>query len=102
MNKTLLLLALPLALAACSGEPRLTPAPGEHPDWPQPSPPRSSTSLPVPFMDQYAPHSGTIVASPPVDANGNVPYAVRGQITTPVLQTPTPSSPPADSHPGTQ
>ncbi|HTH17511.1 MAG TPA: hypothetical protein VL974_12720 [Magnetospirillum sp.] len=101
MKRLMILAALPLALAACSGDERLTPAPGEHPGWPQPSPPRPSTA-PLPFTDNYAPHSGTTVASPPADANGNVPFAVRGQIDTPVLQTPTPSAPPAESHPGTQ
>lgn len=98
MTKTLLLLALPLALVACA-EPRLTPAPGEHPGWPQPSPPGR---VPTPFSDSYAPHSGTTIASPPADANGNIPYAVRGQTNTPVLQTPTPSAPAAEPHPGTQ
>ncbi|HLO75105.1 MAG TPA: hypothetical protein VK196_01455 [Magnetospirillum sp.] len=98
MKKTLLLLALPLALAACADQ-RLAPAPGEHPDWPQPSPPRPSHA-PLPFTDNYAPHSGPILASPPPNADGNVPYVVRGQ-TAPVWREPQPT-PQADSHPGTQ
>ena len=96
---TLILLALPLALAAC-GDSRLAPAPGEHPGWPQPSPPRPATA-PLPFTDNYAPHSGSTVASPPADSNGNIPFAVRGQ--TQNLQTWTePQVRPVDSHPGTQ
>ncbi|NFV80410.1 hypothetical protein [Magnetospirillum aberrantis] len=99
MNKTLLLLALPLALAACADE-RLAPAPGEHPGWPQPSPPQP-TYAPLPFTDTYAPHSGSTVASPPADANGNIPYAVRGQTQTlPQWQEPQPQS--AEPHPGTE
>lgn len=98
MNKLLLLAALPLALAACSDQ-RLAPAPGEHPGWPQPSPPGRIAN---PFTDSYAPHTGTTIASPPADANGNIPFAVRGQTQTQVLQTPQPSSPPAQSHPGTE
>lgn len=98
-NKFLLALAVPLALAAC-GDSRLTPAPGEHPGWPQPSPPRPSTA-PLPFTDNYAPHSGTIIASPPVNADGNIPYAVRGQTQAlPVVVEP--KVQPMDSHPGTQ
>lgn len=98
MKKTLLLLALPLALAACSDS-RLTPAPGEHPGWPQPSPPRPS-SAPLPFTDNYAPHSGTTIASPPANADGNIPYAVRGQPGTVLVQPQT--TQPTDSHPGVQ
>jgi hypothetical protein len=99
MKKSLLLLALPLALAACSDQ-RLAPAPGEHPDWPQPSPPRPSYA-PLPFTDNYAPHSGSTVASPPVNADGNVPFAVRGQTQTLPVWT-EPKVQPVDSHPGTQ
>lgn len=99
MKSLYLLLAVPLALAACADE-RLTPAPGEHPGWPQPSPPRPSTA-PLPFTDNYAPHSGSTVASPPADANGNVPYAVRGQ-TQGLQQWVEPKTQPVDSHPGTQ
>lgn len=99
MRKMLFILALPLALAACADE-RLTPAPGEHPGWPQPSPPRPSTA-PLPFTDNYAPHSGSTVASPPVNADGNVPYAVRGQ-TQGLQQWVEPKTQPVDSHPGMQ
>jgi len=85
-----------LSLAACADE-RLTPAPGEHPGWPQPSPPRASDSLPIPFMTQYASPSGTIQMSPPARPDGNVPFAVRGE--TPVIVQPKPAVAPlaADS-----
>ncbi|MBC7952109.1 MAG: hypothetical protein H7Z12_09880 [Rhodospirillaceae bacterium] len=96
--KKILLLALPLALAAC-GDSRLTPAPGEQPGWPQSSPPRPSTA-PLPFTTNYAPHSGTTIASPPVNADGNIPYAVRGA---PPVAAPDAVAPDkADPHPGTQ
>ncbi|MCR6630909.1 MAG: hypothetical protein NVV74_13155 [Magnetospirillum sp.] len=91
-----LLLALPLALAACADE-RLTPAPGEHPGWPQPSPPRPSYA-PLPFTDNYAPHSGSTIASPPANPDGSIPYAVRGQATTPAVPQPAP----AESQPTAQ
>lgn len=99
MNKTLLLLALPLALAAC-GDERLAPAPGEHPGWPQPTPPRPAYA-PLPWTDNYAPHSGSTVASPPADAEGNVPYAVRGQ-TKALPQWREPKVDTAEPHPGTE
>lgn len=98
MKKTLLVVLPLLALAAC-GDSRLTPAPGEHPDWPQPSPPRSS-SAPLPFTTNYAPMSGQVQQSPPVNAEGNIPYAVRG---TPPVAAPDAVAPPtAEAHPGMQ
>ena len=102
MTKSLLIaLALPLALAACADQ-RLAPAPGEHPGWPQPSPPRPSHA-PLPFTDNYAPHSGGVVGSPPANPDGSIPYAVRGQTQAlPVWREPQPANPPAESHPGTQ
>lgn len=102
MTKLLLALAVPLALtlAACSGDERLAPAPGQHPGWPQPSPPRSS-SAPLPFTTNYAPHSGTTIASPPMDANGNIPFAVRGQ-TQGQPQWREPKADQTESHPGMQ
>lgn len=75
-NKVLIALILPLALAACADE-RLAPAPGEHPDWPQPSAPRPSYA-PLPFTTNYAPYNGKVLVSPPAKADGTVPYAVRG------------------------
>lgn len=75
-NRMLIALALPLALAAC-GDSRLAPAPGEHPGWPQPSPPRPSYA-PLPFTTNYAPYNGKVLVSPPANADGSVPYTVRG------------------------
>ena len=76
MKRPLVLaLLLPLALAACADE-RLTPAPGEAPDWPSPSPPRPAHA-PLPFTTNYAP-SGASQTQPPVPPGENVPYAVRG------------------------
>lgn len=98
--KKLLLLALPLALAAC-GDTRLTPAPGEHPGWPQPSPPRSS-SAPLPFTTNYAPLNGQYLETQKPTADGNVPYAVRG-VTPLAEKQPEPVMNPAEvQHPGMQ
>lgn len=103
MKKTLLVVLPLLALAAC-GDSRLTPAPGEHPDWPQPSPPRSS-SAPLPFTTNYAPMSGQVQQSPPVNAEGNIPYAVRGAppVAAPGAIAPAAEQmPPSDQHPGAE
>lgn len=67
-------LALPLALAACGGGGRLTPAPGEAPGWPSPTPPRPSYA-PLPFRDTYLPATA-VQEMPPVPPGQNVPYAV--------------------------
>lgn len=101
MTKLFLALALPLALAACA-EDRLTPAPGEHPDWPQPGAPRPAHA-PLPFTTNYAPHAGSTIASPPMDGNGNIPFAVRGHTAPAAADWREPQPPlPADPHPGTQ
>lgn len=68
---------LALALAGCS-DARLTPAPGQAPDWPEISPPRPAYA-PLPFTTNYAPVSGQVEQLPPVAPGQNVPYAVRGQ-----------------------
>jgi hypothetical protein len=73
----LLALSACAALAACGPD---HPAPGQAPGWSEPSIPRASDSIPVPFRDQYlSPSAHRIKQLPPVADGENVPYAVRGQ-----------------------
>ena len=100
MKKLLLLALLPLTLAAC-GDSRLTPAPGEHPSWPQPGPPRPSHA-PLPFTTKYAPLNGQYLETQKPNAEGNVPYAVRG-VTPLAEKQPEPATKPEQvQHPGAQ
>lgn len=83
MKRILAFGAATVALAAC-GNDRLTPAPGQAPDWPSQAPPRPSYA-PLPFKDTYLPATAVQVM-PPVAPGQNVPYAVppgAGPVTAP-------------------